>query len=146
MKTVLFICTGNYYRSRFAEEVFNFHAAKQGLDWRADSAGLKVVETRHQNPGPISTYALKAFDEYHIEPAGHERDPQPVTEELLMEADLIIATSALEHTSMVQEKIPEYADQVTYWEVEDVEFLDPQTALKSLYHLTLALLSDIKEK
>jgi protein-tyrosine phosphatase len=146
MKTVLFICTGNYYRSRFAEAVFNFHAKKEGLDWRADSAGLKVVETRHQNPGPISTYTLRAFEEYQIHPTGHERDPQPVTEELLNQADLIIATSALEHTSMVQEKIPEHATRVQFWEVEDVEFLDPQTALKSLYHLTLVLLSDLKEK
>ena len=27
MKTVLFLCTGNYYRSRFAEIFFNWHAA-----------------------------------------------------------------------------------------------------------------------
>ena len=25
-KTVLFLCTGNYYRSRFAEELFNHEA------------------------------------------------------------------------------------------------------------------------
>ena len=44
-KTVLFLCTGNYYRSRFAEMLFNHLAAERGLQWRADSRGL--------NPDPL---------------------------------------------------------------------------------------------
>jgi hypothetical protein len=39
---VLFICTGNYYRSRFAEAVFNHHAEALGLRWRAFSRGLAI--------------------------------------------------------------------------------------------------------
>jgi hypothetical protein len=39
-KTVLFLCTGNYYRSRFAEALFNSVAGKMGLPWRASSRGL----------------------------------------------------------------------------------------------------------
>ena len=37
VKTVLFLCTGNYYRSRFAEELFNHHAERAGDDWIAQS-------------------------------------------------------------------------------------------------------------
>ena len=37
MKQVLFLCSGNYYRSRFAEHLFNWLAAKVNLSWRADS-------------------------------------------------------------------------------------------------------------
>ena len=33
-RTVLFLCTGNYYRSRFAEIIFNSVAGKMGLPWR----------------------------------------------------------------------------------------------------------------
>ena len=40
MKTLLFLCTGNYYRSRYAEELFNHRAAPAGLNWRAQSRGL----------------------------------------------------------------------------------------------------------
>ena len=39
-KRVLFLCTGNYYRSRFAEILFNQLAPTRGLNWRADSRGL----------------------------------------------------------------------------------------------------------
>ncbi len=35
---VLFLCTGNYYRSRFAEILFNSVAGKMGLPWMAMSA------------------------------------------------------------------------------------------------------------
>ena len=38
-KTVLFLCTGNYYRSRFAEVLFNSLAGKMGLPWKASSRG-----------------------------------------------------------------------------------------------------------
>ena len=42
MKTVLFLCTGNYYRSRFAEELFNHQAERADLDWIAQSRGLAL--------------------------------------------------------------------------------------------------------
>jgi protein-tyrosine phosphatase len=145
MKTVLFICTGNYYRSRFAEDVFNHHAKLNRLNWRADSAGLMVHETRHQNPGSISHYVLSALEELSIEPETHRRNPQPVTVALLDKADLIIATSETEHRSMVEERIPKYLSAITYWNVEDIEFEDPKVALKALSKLTLELIDNLKE-
>ena len=33
-RTVLFLCTGNFYRSRHAEAVFNHHAAASGIGCR----------------------------------------------------------------------------------------------------------------
>ena len=39
---VLLLCTGNYYRSRFAEILFNSVVAKMGLLWRASSRGLAL--------------------------------------------------------------------------------------------------------
>jgi protein-tyrosine phosphatase len=36
-KTVLFLCTGNYYRSRYAEIYFNSVASKMELPWKATS-------------------------------------------------------------------------------------------------------------
>ena len=52
-KTVLFLCTGNYYRSRFAEILFNSVAGKMGLQWRASSRGL-ALERGINNVGPMA--------------------------------------------------------------------------------------------
>jgi protein-tyrosine phosphatase len=43
VSTVLFLCTGNYYHSRFAEILFNSVASRMGLPWRASSRGLALV-------------------------------------------------------------------------------------------------------
>ena len=57
---VLFLCTGNYYRSRFAEELFNFFAKGEGIAWRAFSRGL-AERGSPENVGPISQFALELF-------------------------------------------------------------------------------------
>ena len=46
--TVLFLCTGNYYRSRFAEVLFNSVDGKMGLPWRASSRGLALERGVHR--------------------------------------------------------------------------------------------------
>jgi protein-tyrosine phosphatase len=53
-KTVLFLCTGNYYRSRFAEVLFNSVAGTMGLPWRASSRGLALE--RQAYPMSIGGY------------------------------------------------------------------------------------------
>ena len=58
-RTVLFLCTGNYYRSRFAEVLFNSVACKMRLQWRASSRGL-ALERGINNVGPLAVGAIKA--------------------------------------------------------------------------------------
>src|SRR5262245_24542011 len=60
-KTVLFLCTGNYYRSRFAEVLFNSVAGRMGLPWRASSRGL-ALERGVNNVGPRAVSAIKALE------------------------------------------------------------------------------------
>ena len=65
MNNLLFLCTGNYYRSRFCEEYFNHLAQGHSLPWRADSRGLAPDITVFRNPGPLSIYTrqrLAALD------------------------------------------------------------------------------------
>ena len=56
--TVLFLCTGDYYRSRFAEVLFNSVAGKMGLPWRASSRGL-ALERGVNNVGPMAVEAVR---------------------------------------------------------------------------------------
>jgi len=56
MKRVLFLCTGNYYRSRLAEILFNHLAKERTLDWHADSSGLNGQADGIVNSGPLSHF------------------------------------------------------------------------------------------
>src|SRR5689334_10207605 len=76
MKTVLFLCTGNYYRSRFAEELFNHWAEQYALDWAARSRAL-AIERGKANVGPISRLVVHALEKKGIQPQGHARMPAP---------------------------------------------------------------------
>ena len=73
-KTVLFLCTGNYYRSRFAEILFNSVAGKMGLPWQASSRGLALERGVH-NVGPMAVAASRRCSAGH--PGRPGRDPLP---------------------------------------------------------------------
>src|SRR5215831_4310176 len=75
MRTVLFLCTGNYYRSRFAEELFNHHALRAGLSWVARSRAL-AIECCINNVGPLSPFALKALEKRGLVAKDGKRSPQ----------------------------------------------------------------------
>jgi protein-tyrosine phosphatase len=68
-KQILFLCAGNYYRSRYAEEFFNFYAIGDGLAWRAFSRGL-AEKGSPDNLGPMSRFTLQALRAKSIVPQG----------------------------------------------------------------------------
>src|ERR1041385_4035554 len=96
-KIVLFLCTGNYYRSRFAEILFNSVAGKMGLPWRATSRGL-VLEWGVQNVGPMALSAIKALEARGLRDlCEFTRFPTQVTAEDFEAARWIVALKELEH-------------------------------------------------
>ena len=96
-KTVLFLCTGNYYRSRFAEALFNAVAGRVGLPWRAASRGL-ALERGVNNVGPMAVAAVRALEALGVRAAEDcARTPAQVTEDDLGRADWIVALSDEEH-------------------------------------------------
>src|SRR5690242_17405635 len=118
-KTVLFLCTGNYYRSRFAEALFNSVAGRMGLPWRAASRGL-ALERGVNNVGPMATSAIKALEAMGV-CAGDAcaRAPAQVTEEDLAAADRVVALKRDEHLPLLQERFPAWADKAEFWDVAD---------------------------
>jgi len=118
-KSVLFLCTGNYYRSRFAETLFNSVAGKMGLAWQATSRGL-ALERGVNNVGPIAASALTALAALGVR-AGDAvtRLPAQVTTGDLERAERIIALKQAEHLPLLQERFPAWAEKVEFWHVDD---------------------------
>jgi protein-tyrosine phosphatase len=124
-KTVLFLCTGNYYRSRFAEILFNSVAGKMGLPWRASSRGL-ALERGVNNVGPMAVSAVKALEARGLRAVTElDRFPLPVAVEDFEMAQWIVALKEAEHLSLLQERFPAWAEKVEFWHVDDApEVLD----------------------
>ncbi len=118
-KVVLFLCTGNYYRSQFAEVLFNSVAARRGLPWRASSRGL-ALERGLRNVGPMAASAIRALEAMGV-CAGDDcaRFPAQVTADELEKADRIVALKRDEHLPLLQERFPAWAEKVEFWHVDD---------------------------
>ncbi|MEI2771815.1 MAG: low molecular weight phosphatase family protein [Candidatus Competibacter sp.] len=143
MKRILFLCTGNYYRSRFCEEYFNHGAGLRGLVWRADSRGLAPDVTVFRNPGPLSPKTLEALRDRGVALDGNLRYPLAAHSTDLARADRTIALSRREHEPMVESFFPAYGRTIEYWEVGDVEIESPASAIEKMIELTDQLLGGI---
>lgn len=118
-KSILFLCTGNYYRSRYAEILFNSVAERMGLPWRASSRGL-ALERGVFNLGPMAVSAVKALEAMGLSAgAACARFPIQVTADNLERADWIVALKQAEHRPLLQGRFPAWAEKVEYWQVDD---------------------------
>jgi protein-tyrosine phosphatase len=118
-KTVLFLCTGNYYRSRFAEVLFNSVAAKMGLPWRASSRGL-ALERGVNNVGPMAASAVQALEAAGLRGVPElGRSPIQATVDDFEAAHWIVALKEPEHLPLLQERYPAWAEKVEFWQVDD---------------------------
>lgn len=130
-RKVLFLCSGNYYRSRFAEILFNSLAAQSNLNWEATSCGL-VVDIPNGNVGPISPHTVDALTARSILLAEEDRAPIQVTAEDLADADLIIAVKEGEHRPMLAQRFPGWEARAVYWQVHDLDLADADEALTAI--------------
>ena len=120
---VIFICTGNYYRSRLSEELFNFYVQETDLNWEATSRGLVDAG----GLSGISPHAFHYLDRKGLSPnVDPTRNPTPLRVSDLEEANLLIALNREEHEPMLREKfgqIPKILEQknrLRFWNVCDV--------------------------
>ncbi|BET66222.1 low molecular weight phosphatase family protein [Opitutales bacterium ASA1] len=143
MRHVMFICSGNYYRSRFAEAVFNHHALERGAKWRAFSRGLATHLVF--GAGDLSMYTRFALMARDIPLDRTGERPTPVTLPDLEKATLAVALKEAEHRRMMREQFPEWEDRITYWHVHDLDAATPEEALPEIETRVLALLESLAQ-
>lgn len=140
---VLFLCTGNYYRSRFAEEYFNARAESERLEWQADSRALRRELIAKDNT-VISAETLKALELLGITPRAASREPLVAQAQDFSDADLIIALNEREHRPAVEEHFPQWADAVDYWDVEDADLWEPPQTISRIMERVEDLIEQLK--
>ena len=87
MRSVLFVCNGNIFRSMIAEHALRAQIAAEHAD-RVSSAGVTA------NPQKMQPLVRARLIERGIDPAGHQQ--RKLTTEILEGADLVVAMS-LDH-------------------------------------------------
>jgi protein-tyrosine phosphatase len=128
VKTVLFLCTGNYYRSRFAEELFNYRATRAARNWQAQSRAL-AIERGINNIGPISPFVLWGLTTHGLTAKGANRLPKQCVVLDLKNADHIVALNDVEHRPIMSERFPDWESRIQYWDIGDVALVQPNNAL-----------------
>jgi protein-tyrosine phosphatase len=125
---VLFICTGNFYRSRFAEAVFNHLAEARKLSWRGFSRGLAI----HWANGCLSSFVAEGLTARGIERRHTGADRVQLTASDFESSTIRVALSRNEHLPMMRSQFPNWAEKIQYWEVEDLPKTSPEIALPAI--------------
>ena len=140
---ILFLCTGNYYRSRFAELLFNHLAAEKNLDVRASSLGI-AVERGFENIGPLSSHTISRLKALGIPPSDEwKREPRQAQFDDFIPFERIIALDEEEHRPIMRERFPEFENAVEYKHVHDLDQTAPEDAIPAIETIIRDLVNEL---
>jgi protein-tyrosine phosphatase len=141
MREILFICTGNYYRSRYSEALFNDEASRRGLGWRALSRGLAI---HLAPPRGLSPHTIRRLQERGISRGGTGADPVQVREADFRRATRVVALKETEHRPLMARLHPGWENRIEYWEISDLDAATPEVALGAIEAQVMALISGLE--
>ena len=137
---ILFVCTGNYYRSRFAEAYFNSRADELNSNATAFSRGLKI----HLAEPGISPHTKNKLNLMGIPLHYTSKERRALTESDLKSASITFCLYEKEHRPMFFEQFPEYAEEVRYWDFPDLDEANPDFILNAIQRKINHLIHIIK--
>ena len=141
-KQVLFLCTGNYYRSRFAEIFFNSRVEERGLGWRAQSRGLQLFP---ENIGTMSVHTVARLRSLGVAIDRYQRLPAPAAVCDFEMADQVVAVKETEHRPLIAAQFPAWLDRIEFWEVHDLDVAGPHEAMPHLEREVLGLIERLAQ-
>ena len=131
VKQVCFVCTGNLYRSKYAEACFNNLCITNGInDIRAFSRGLAAQPTENYEHGEAFTIPIRlAIPTY--ERMVEKKIPfclMGPTNVMLSEydcasSDVIVLMNKDEHMPKMEDRFPNHLDKIECYEIGDKHYL-----------------------
>ena len=140
---VLFVCTQNIHRSRFAEEVFNYLAKKSNSKHQAFSAGFRVGDYSFRT---IYYPALDNLKKLNIAPLRPNDFSKHIDDVDLSEYDRIICMDEGEHKPKVLANPSLQNDLFEYWNIIDEPKVKSEISLPKCYQKVDNLLRDIDQQ
>lgn len=138
-RKVLFVCTANHFRSRFAEALFNSLATNRELPWRASSCGFRPEDTAFG----ISPFTLSALKLCGVSPDHAPPVKQRAHEDLIEEAEVVVAMNREEHHPLMQTRFPGWEDRVRYWSIPDLPEGETGYAFSEMKRLVVELVEEL---
>ena len=114
---VLFVCSGNVYRSPLAEALLR----KFRPDWVVDSAGIRLVI-------PIAEEVKEFLREENAEKF-LKNTPEQLSGKRLMDYDVIVAMEDM-HKEYVLSLCPQCKDKIVVWNIPDPYIMEKDTMWK----------------
>jgi protein-tyrosine phosphatase len=139
---VLFVCTGNFYRSRFAEALFKAHATTGALT--ASSRGLDTSKPRDTGVSPLVLEELKRLKISADLIAGY---PRQLEREDLEAADVVVLLNGSEHAPMLKKQFPHVdLTKMRQWSVPDVPVMAAKDAFAEITRQVDLLVAELGER
>lgn len=145
-KSVLFLCTGNFYRSRLAEAVFNYEATKSNLPWRSFSRALRRGPLKaDQQAQKLSPYTRAKLSELKIPLSFTGDEPVKASAADLNHAKCVVALSRREHQPLLEAGFaPLNRYPISYWDFDDVRDASPNVVMPAIVARVRQLVADLK--